>query len=54
LDDAGIESCNRLLVSLKRYFRTLLIITHVDAVKDVTDQIIEVTKDEKDAHVSVE
>jgi DNA repair exonuclease SbcCD ATPase subunit len=54
LDDAGIESCNRLLVSLKRYFRTLLIITHVDAVKDVADQIIEVTKDEKDAHVSVE
>lgn len=51
LDPASVEACNRLLVSLKRYFKTIIVITHVDGVKDVADHIIEVTKVEKDAKV---
>lgn len=49
LDDTNTEACNRLLISLKRYFRIVLVITHQDAVKDVADQIIEISKNEKDS-----
>lgn len=51
LDPAAVEACNRLLMSLKRYFKTILVITHVEGVKDVADHIIEVQKVEKDARV---
>lgn len=51
LDPQTVEACNRLLVSLKKYFRTIIVISHVEDVKDVADHIIEITKVEKDAHV---
>lgn len=51
LDEATVEACNRLLGALKRYFKTVIVITHVDGVKDAADQIIEITKQEKDARV---
>lgn len=51
LDPPSVEACNRLLTSLKRYFKTIIVITHVEGVKDVADHIIEVTKVEKDARV---
>lgn len=51
LDPASVEACNRLLISLKRYFRTIIVITHVDGVKDVADHVIEVMKNESDALV---
>lgn len=51
LDDASVEACNRLLVALKRYFKTIVVITHVDGVKDVADHLLEITKDEKDSRV---
>jgi DNA repair exonuclease SbcCD ATPase subunit/DNA repair exonuclease SbcCD nuclease subunit len=51
LDDAGVESCNRLLSSLKKYFRLILVISHVDGIKDVADHILEITKNEKDSRV---
>lgn len=51
LDDLSVEACNRLLESLKRYFRTIIVITHVDAIKDAADHVLEITKNEKDAHV---
>jgi DNA repair exonuclease SbcCD ATPase subunit len=51
MDPASVEGCNRLLTSLKRYFKTIVVITHVEGVKDVADHIIEVNKVEKDAHV---
>ncbi len=52
LDDAGVEACNRLLTSLKRYFKVVIVITHVEGVKDAADLVIEVTKNEKDARVT--
>jgi len=51
LDDSSVEACNRLLTSLKKYFKTILIITHVDGVKDVVDHVLEITKNEKDSKV---
>jgi DNA repair exonuclease SbcCD ATPase subunit len=51
LDDSGVEACNRLLTSLKRYFRTIVVITHVDGVKDIADYVIEISKSEKDSKV---
>lgn len=54
LDASNVEACNRLLTSLKKYFKTILVITHVDAIKDVADSIIEISKNEKDSKVYVE
>jgi DNA repair exonuclease SbcCD ATPase subunit/DNA repair exonuclease SbcCD nuclease subunit len=49
LDNSGVEACNRLLTSLKRYFKTIIVITHVDGIKDSADHILEITKSEKDS-----
>ena len=51
LDSSGVEACSRLLTSLKRYFKTVIVITHVDGIKDASDHIIEITKSEKDSRV---
>ena len=51
LDDSAVESCNRLLSSLKRHFKTIIVITHVDGVKDVADHVLEITKNEKDSRI---
>jgi exonuclease SbcC len=54
LDEMNVESCNRLLISLKRWFRNILVISHVDAVKDVVDNVIDITHKGKNAKVYVE
>jgi exonuclease SbcC len=51
-DEAGVEACNRLLISLKRYFRLIMVITHIDAVKDIADFTLEITKNEKESKVN--
>jgi DNA repair exonuclease SbcCD ATPase subunit len=54
LDEQGVESCNRLLTLLKKYFKTVIVITHVEGIKDSVDTIIEVQKNEKDAKINHE
>ena len=49
LDDGNIEACSRFLESLKKWFRSILIISHVDAVKDAVDNVLEIQKDGKDS-----
>jgi len=51
LDAAAVEACSRLLVSLKRYFRVIIVITHVDGIKDAVDHTLEITKVEKDTKI---
>jgi len=51
LDALAVESCNRLLQSLKRYFKTIFVITHIDGIKDCADTTIEISKVEKDSKV---
>jgi len=52
LDDKNIEACSRLLISLKKYFTNILIISHVDAVKDIVDNVLDIQKVGKDAKVT--
>lgn len=51
LDDMNVESCNRLLKSLKRWFRNIIVISHVDGVKDIVDNVIDISKRGKDSKV---
>ena len=51
LDETNIEACSRLLESLKKWFKNIIVISHVDAVKDAVDNLIEISKNEKDSRV---
>lgn len=51
LDDANVDACKRMLISLKKYFKSILIISHVPAIKDVADIILEVQRVENDSKV---
>jgi len=51
LDDTNIEACSRLLDSLKKWFKNIMVISHVDAVKDAVDNVMEITQFEKNARV---
>ena len=51
LDDTNIEACARLLSSLKKYFKSILIISHVDAIKDIVDKNIEISIKGQDSYV---
>lgn len=51
LDGSNIEACNRLLVSLKDYFKNIIIISHVDAIKDVADNVIGIVRRDNHAYV---
>jgi len=51
LDDTNVEACNRLLESLKRWFRNIIVISHVDAIKDAVDNVLDITKEGKDARI---
>jgi exonuclease SbcC len=52
LDEMNVESCNKLLESLKKWYKNILVISHVDAVKDAVDIILDITRSGKDAHVN--
>ena len=51
LDDTNIEACSRLLKSLKRFFKSIIIISHVDAIKDIVDKNIEISVKGQDSYV---
>jgi DNA repair exonuclease SbcCD ATPase subunit len=51
LDGSNIEACNMLLLSLKDYFKNIIIISHVDAIKDVADNVIDIVR--RDGHAYV-
>ena len=51
LDENRVTACNLLLTSLKKWFKNILVITHVDGIKDVADNLIEIGKNGIDSHV---
>jgi len=51
LDEMNVEACNRLLKSLKRWFRNILVISHVDGVKDVVDVVLDIRHKNHDSLV---
>jgi len=51
LDETNLEACNRLLVSLKKWFKNIVVISHVDAIKDCVDHNLDILKRGKDSYV---
>ena len=51
LDGKNLESCTALLRELTKYFKSIIIISHVDGIKDAVDNIIEIDNKGIDAHV---
>ena len=43
LDENNLEACNRFLISLKRFFKNIILISHIDSVKDTVDNLLEIT-----------
>jgi len=52
LDESNIDACGQLLRSLTRWFKNIIIITHIDTLKDVVDNVIDITRIGKDAKVN--
>ena len=53
LDEDNINRCMELLISLKNHFRTILLISHVNQVKEIVDKIIEIKNDGLESHVRI-
>ena len=51
LDEMNVEACNRMLQSLTKWFKNIIVISHVDAVKDAVDNVLEITHKEKNSRV---
>lgn len=51
LDEMNVEACSRLLESLKKWFRNIIVISHVDAIKDAVDNSLDIVKNEKNTKV---
>lgn len=54
LDDSNVEACTRFLSSLKRWFKSILVISHVDAVKDSVDNVLDIVQNDMNAKVVYE
>ena len=54
LDPQNLEAVTNLLKKLKSYYRLILVISHVDVIKDSVDDIIEIRKPGNDAKVIYE
>lgn len=44
LDDDNIDACGQLLRQLTMWFKNIIIITHIDTLKDVVDNVIDITR----------
>lgn len=53
LDEDNTSRCMELFLSLKNHFRTILLISHVNQVKEIVDKIIEIKNDGLESHVRI-
>ena len=53
LDAEHMEGFSRLLQMIKSQFKTVLLLTHLDSLKDVVDTTIEIDKVDGYAHVNL-
>lgn len=53
LDEEGIQKCMQLLSIMKTYFKTILVVSHVSAIKEVADHIVEITNLGLESKISV-
>ena len=49
--NAQQNAANKLLHSLKKWFKNIIIISHIDAIKDVVDNVIDIRKKGVDSYV---
>ena len=54
LDSQNLEAVANLLHRFKKYYRLIMVISHVDVIKDSVDEILEITKNGKDSKVIYE
>jgi exonuclease SbcC len=52
LDENNVAACNRLLDSMRKWFKNIMIISHVDGVKDAVDNTLDISSRGKDAHIT--
>lgn len=53
LDEHNINKCMGLFVLLKNYFKTVLVISHINQIKEIVDQIIEIKHDDLESSVRI-
>tara|TARA_B100000035_G_scaffold224805_1_gene193296 strand:+ start:15940 stop:19062 length:3123 start_codon:yes stop_codon:yes gene_type:complete len=51
LDSGNIDACNEFLDSMKKWYKNILIISHIDVIKDSVDNIMEITRNGIDSKV---
>jgi len=51
LDENNLDMCSKLLASLKMHFKNILIISHIDEIKDSVDHMIEITHERGRSYV---
>jgi len=51
LDETNLEACGKLLQSLKKWFKNIVIISHIDEIKDIVDNNIDIIKKGVDSYV---
>ena len=53
LDEHNINKCMELFVLLKNHFKTVLVISHINQIKEIVDQIIEIKHDDLESYVRI-
>ena len=51
LDETNLEACSKLLESFTKWFKHILIISHIDSIKDIVDHTIDIMKKGVDSYV---
>lgn len=53
LDEQNITKCMELFVLLKNHFKTVLVISHINQIKEIVDSIIEIKNDDLESFVRI-
>jgi exonuclease SbcC len=51
LDETNLEACGKLLHTLKKWFKNIVVISHIDEIKDVVDNNIDIMRKGVDSYV---
>jgi len=51
LDETNLEACSKLLQSLKKWFKNIVVISHIDEIKDIVDNNIDIMRKGVDSYV---
>ena len=54
LDSGNLSACSEFLDSMKKWYKNILIISHIDVIKDTVDNIMEITRNGIDSKVIFE